>query len=124
MPAVSTVAAPGLPVLIAVAVLAGAFATARLTRLIAADRVLLPFRRAIVNRFGPSSALGYLVHCRWCVSLWLSAPVAAGVVWLIHLLTAPAFDALSWPGRIVFAALLALTYSHTTALLAALEDED
>lgn len=116
MPAVTALA-----VLLAVL---GAFATARLTRLVAADRVLLPFRAAVVRRFGPSSALGYLVHCRWCVSLWLSAPVAAAVVWLWHALLPDVADHLDWPHRVVLTGLLALTYSHATALLAALEDED
>lgn len=116
-----------MPVVTALAVLAalaGLLATARLTRLIAADRVLLPFRAAIVRRFGPSSALGYLVHCRWCVSLWLSAPVAAAVVWLWLAALPDLADLLDWPHRVVLAGLLALTYSHATALLAALEDED
>lgn len=126
MPAVTALAtAPGMTVLVLVVVLAGVFATARLTRLIAADRIMLPFRAAIVRRSPPTGGwLGYLVHCRWCVSLWLSIPIAAGVVYLLDLLTHHGLDALGWPGRVLFTALLALTYSHATALLAALEDED
>lgn len=104
--------------------LAGLLTTARLTRLIAADRILLPARGAIVRRFGPSSALGYLVHCRWCVSLWLSLPVAAATVWLWLALLPALADLLTWPHRLVLGGLLALTYSHATALLAGLEDED
>jgi hypothetical protein len=111
-------------VLVPLTALAGLFATARLTRLIAADRILLPVRGAIVRRFGPSSALGYLVHCRWCVSIWLSIPVAAGVLWLWLLLLPRMADDLPWPARVLLAALLALTFSHGTALLAGLEDED
>lgn len=102
----------------------GLFTTARLTRLLAADRVLLPLRRAIVARYGPSSAPGYLIHCRWCVSIYLAPVVAAAVLWLWLLLLPALAHALGWPARVLLGALLALTYSHGTALLAGLEDED
>jgi hypothetical protein len=115
---------PAVIALAVLVVLAGLFATARLTRLIAADRILLPLRAAAVSRFGPSSAIGYLLHCRWCLSLWLAPPVAAGVVWLLLLLVPGLTDALPWPARVLLGGLLALTYSHGTALLAGLEDED
>jgi len=107
-----------------ITVLAGLFATARLTRLLSADRVLLPLRAAIVRRFGPSSALGYLVHCRWCVSMYMAPPVAAAVLWLTFALAPDVADALAWPHRIALGALLALAYSHGTALLAGLEDDE
>jgi hypothetical protein len=99
--------------------LAGLLATARLTRLIAADRVTLPFRAAIVRRWGPSSALGYLVHCRWCVSIYIAPVVAAAVIWLV-----PDYRPAWWLPTVLVGALLALAYSHGTALLAGLEDED
>jgi len=102
-----------------VATLAGLLATARLTRLVSADRVMLPFRRAVARRWGPSSAVAYLVNCRWCVSMYLSVPVAAAVVWLV-----PAYRLAWWLPTLVLGALLALAYSHGTALLAGLEDED
>jgi hypothetical protein len=106
-------------------VIVGALVTARLTRLVSADRVLLPVRQAIVRRFGPSSALGYLVHCRWCVSMWIAPFVAAGVLWLVHALDLlPNLADTSWPQRVLLAAFLSLAYSHVTALLAGLEDED
>jgi hypothetical protein len=103
--------------------LAGLLTTARLTRLISADRVTLPIRAAIVRRWGPSSAPGYLVHCRWCVSMYVAPLAAAAVLWLWDAL---AFDLhpVSWAHRIVLGALLALAFSHGTALLAGLEDED
>lgn len=106
-----------------VLVLTGLLATARLTRLISADRVSLGLRGAVVRRFGPSSALGYLVHCRWCVSMYVAVPIAAAVLWLWDALALDLAD-LGWPQRIVLAALLALAFSHGTALLAGLEDED
>lgn len=97
----------------------GALVTARLTRLISADRVALPLRAAIVRRYGPSSALGYLVHCRWCVSLWIAPPVAAGVLWVADPIR-PSW----WLPTVLVGAFLALAYSHLTALLAGFEDED
>lgn len=102
-----------------IAVLAGLLATARLTRLVAADRVTLPIRGAIVRRFGPSSALGYFVHCRWCVSMYVAVPVAAAVVWLV-----PELHRGWWLPTVITGALLALAYSHGTALLAGLEDDE
>lgn len=111
-------------VLALVIVLAGLFATARLTRLLSKDRIAAGVRRAIVARFGPSSSLGYLVHCRWCVSMYFAPLAAAAVLWLLLALVPDLADVLHWPHRIVLGALLALAYSHLTALLAGLEDED
>lgn len=45
---------------------------------------MLPFRRAIVNRWGEDSAIAYLVHCSWCTSIWIS--VLGGVAWAFPLL--------------------------------------
>jgi hypothetical protein len=45
--------------------------------------------------------------------------VAAGVVWLV-----PAYRAGWWAQTLLVGALLALTYSHGTALLAGLEDDE
>lgn len=33
-------------------------------------------RRYVERRFGPHSSWAELVHCPWCVSVWLGAPVA------------------------------------------------
>jgi hypothetical protein len=99
--------------------LLGLLATARLTRLVTADRISRPFRAAIVRRYGPSSAVGYLVHCRWCVSLYIAGPVAAAVLWL-----APAYRGNWWAPTLLTGVLLALGFSHGTALLAGLEDDD
>lgn len=104
-------------------VILGALATARLTRLVAADRVTQPLRTAVATRFGPSHGLAYLIHCRWCVSMYLAPPVAALVLWLWDALAYDLAD-VTWPARIALGALLALAYSHLTALLAGLEDED
>jgi hypothetical protein len=99
--------------------LLGLFATARVTRLITADKVSQPVRRAVVDRWGPSSWLGYLLHCRWCVSMYVGPPAAAAVVWLV-----PAYRLGGWPRTVLVGALLSLAFSHGTALLAGLEEDD
>jgi hypothetical protein len=99
--------------------LLGLLATARLTRLLTADRISRPLRAAIVRRYGPSSAVGYLVHCRWCVSLYVAPFAAAAVLWL-----APAYRGNWWAPTLLVGVLLALGFSHGTALLAGLEDDD
>jgi hypothetical protein len=99
--------------------LLGLFATARVTRLISADKISEPIRAAVVRRWGPSSWLGYLLHCRWCVSMYVAPVFAAAVLWLV-----PAYRGDWWAQTLTVGALLALTYSHGTALLAGLEDDD
>lgn len=95
----------------AVVLITGALAHARITRLITADRITLPLRAALVRRVGPSHQLAYLAHCRWCAGLWLAVPAALAALHLAH-----------WP--LPLTVLLAPAYSHATALLARLEDED
>ncbi len=99
--------------------LLGLFATARVTRLISADKISEPIRAAVVRRWGPSSWLGYLLHCRWCVSMYVAPVFAAAVLWLL-----PNWRLGWWAETLTVGALLSLTYSHGTALLAGLEDDD
>lgn len=94
--------------------LLGLLATARLTRVVVSDRVGLAVRSAVARRFGAESAIAYLVHCRWCTSMWVAVPCALLVALL--LVDGPTVPAL--------AAALALAYSHLTGLLVALEPED
>lgn len=100
-------------------------AIARLTRLVTTDVVFQPFRRWVIrHRPNPNPPtepglpeadqpadedwLVYLVHCRWCTSVWISFPVAAVVYnWPT-----------SWPVQI---GLLALTASLVSGLVAGLE---
>lgn len=79
-------------------------AVIRLTRLVTEDVLTQPVRRWLVrHRTKPAGDkpenpipgnvtppedeepdedwLVYLIHCRWCASIWIAAPVAA-VVWL------------------------------------------
>lgn len=51
-----------------------ALGTYRLTRLIVEDVILDRPRNAFWRKFPPErSALGYLLTCYWCVSLWVAA---------------------------------------------------
>lgn len=102
-----------------VLILLGLFGTARVTRIVTADRVSKPIRTWAVTRWGPSSWLGYLLHCRWCTSMYVAPVFAAAVLWL-----APAFRFEEWAQTLTVGALLSLTYSHGAALLAGLEDDE
>lgn len=89
-------------------------AVARLTRLVTADVILQPARAWLV-RHRPlhddrDDWLVYLVHCRWCASIWLAFPTA-GAVYAWHAY---------WPVQV---GLIALAASLVTPLLAGLEDE-
>lgn len=96
----------------------GALAHARATRLVVADRISQPLRAAVVRRYG-TGGLGYALHCRWCAGLWLAFP-AAGLAAALSGLAA----GLNFAQTCALDLLLALAYSHVTALLARLEDQD
>lgn len=86
-------------------------AVARLTRLVTADVIMLPFRRWVINRAGEDSSLAYLVHCSWCTSIWLSFPLAA--IWAILML----------PMHLWWMLIpAALTMSYVTGLLSQIEE--
>lgn len=92
-------------------------AVARLTRLVTADVIMAPVRSWIVRHRPdrgpdePEDWVVFLIHCRWCASIWLAVPVAAAVY--------------GWHTNcVVQVGLLALAASHVTALLAGLEDDD
>lgn len=92
----------------------GLLSTARLTRVVTTDRIGLPLRSAVVGRLGAEHAISYLVHCRWCSSMWIAVPIAL----LVSLLLLD-----GWP-VLALTLPLALAYSHLTGLLVALEPED
>lgn len=78
-----------------VALVLAALAAARLSRLVAEDQLTLGFRRAILNRFGPSAWISKLVLCApWCLSMWFSIllPVVFfwHPTWFLALLSIPA----------------------------------
>jgi hypothetical protein len=90
-----------------------ALAVARFTLLVTNDRIMLAFRRSIVNRFGEESLWTYLVHCSRCTSFWIALPAAVfwGTLALpLHYwwLILPAWPALS----------------YVTVLLSRLEEKD
>jgi hypothetical protein len=77
-------------------------ATARLTRLVTTDSITDPARAWLHDHTPPW--VTYLVHCPWCVSVWLGAGVAAATYnW-----------PRTWPVQI---ALVGLTASYVTGRL-------
>ena len=86
-------------------------AMARLTRLITADTLMLPFRRWVINRTGEDSGFSYLVHCSWCTSMWVSFPGA--IAWALLMLPMSQW----W-----LAAPASLAMSYITGLLSQLEE--
>jgi hypothetical protein len=45
-------------------------ASYRLTRLLVVDVVFEPLREKVWAKFPPSTKLGYLFTCMWCMSIW------------------------------------------------------
>lgn len=93
----------------------GALATARLTRLLIEDEIADPLRRAVLSRLDPDNAfhlkLVYLMGCRWCVSIWTGAPVAAALI--------------QFPGSaLVWIALSTLAFSQITGILGTISDRN
>ncbi len=86
-----------------------ALAVARATRLVAEDKILERPRIWALARLPEDSLIGYLLTCRWCVSVWLSLPAAAvAVLWG------------SKPWFLIPAT--ALAFSHITGLLVRAEE--
>lgn len=82
-----------------------ALATARITRVITTDTVTAQLRTSVVQRLGAESKLAYLVHCDWCVSIYVGA--ATATTW--HLTGGSAWFQVP---------ALALAASHLTGFLA------
>ena len=62
--------------------LLGTLAVARVTRIIALDKIALPFRMWVLHRNGREGWFTYLVHCPYCVGVWLAAPAGA-LLWFL-----------------------------------------
>lgn len=88
-------------------------AVARITRLVTTDRIMVRFRRWVVNRWGEESEAAYLAHCKACASIWVSAPMALG--WALLVLPM---------GRWWLAIPAWLAISHAVILLARLESDE
>jgi hypothetical protein len=54
-----------------------ALATYRLTRLLTTDVILEGLREKIWKKYPPSTKLGYLFTCNWCMSIWAAAFIIA-----------------------------------------------
>lgn len=83
---------------------------ARLTRIITTDRVGLPLRKWVLDRWGADSMIGFMSHCPACMSVWIGFALAvpfiplAGLAW--------------W-----WLPFVALSASHLTILLARFDVE-
>lgn len=74
-------------------------ASARLTRLVWADKISFPIRQKLAKKLGAQHWFVYLIHCPFCVSVWTSAFMTAlgiaatGISWVWFL---PGFLAMSY----------------------------
>ena len=103
-------------VIIAAWTVLATLATARITRLITTDKISEPARRAAINLLGAKSMLVYLLHCPWCMSIWVAPALAAAIWWPLDLATK--LDLTSWLGY----PILALAIAHAAALTLAKEN--
>ncbi len=87
------------------ALVLGAFATHRITRLVTTDEVTRPWRER-VEQTDPEGRLAYFVTCPWCVSIWV------GAGWLAVAAASPTL-------AVPLAAVLA--WSSVTGLLSSME---
>lgn len=91
-------------------------ATARLTRLVTIDKIGEPLRQAVIRRYGADHWLTYLLHCPWCMSVWLSTGGVLATWWTLGLADATGLTA--WWGI----PALSLAVSHAVGLLRRAED--
>lgn len=92
----------------------GIVATARVTRLVVEDRLTVSWRRAVIRKWGEESLQSYLIHCPWCMSIWI------GVVIMMPSLILTGY--FPWLGIWFMAALSVPAASYITGLLSKLEE--
>lgn len=85
-------------------------ATARATRLIAIDELARPMREWIRDHRPDGSPLTYLMHCPWCLSIWIATATTIAA-WHAGLADHIPLD---WWAAIP---LITLAASHATGLL-------
>lgn len=78
-----------------ISLLTAVLAVARITRLLVDDRLTVSWRVWIVKRFGADSLASYLIHCPWCMSMWIAIPIMPLAAlfphpWVVGLLAIPA----------------------------------
>lgn len=95
--------------------LLGFLVVARATRFVNSDYLAADFRDWVRRRFG-AGKIYYLIKCPWCASIWIAAPVAAGVAFF--------YSSLAWPYSWLAFLGLWLGYSYVYGLLASNLDED
>lgn len=57
-------------------VLMTAMAVVRVTRVITTDQIALPVRRFVLKHSGDQGWFSYLIHCKYCTSVWVAAAAA------------------------------------------------
>lgn len=55
---------------------------ARVTRLLTTDQLFEPARQWVIEHCGVEHWFTYLVHCQWCLSVWVGTAAAGVAVWL------------------------------------------
>jgi hypothetical protein len=81
------------------------FAVARVTRLIVDDKISLPIRQWVLRKSGDDGWFTTLVHCPWCMGIWVSAAMTT----LTFL-----WDSQIWSAILVFLAVAQLASSLLT----------
>src|SRR5699024_4537351 len=88
-----------------------ALAVARVTRLVTEARLLEPLRLWLAEEWPAESQRLYLLHCPWCVGMWVSI-AGARIVWSVAHLSCKVGVA-AWLG----VPLLALDISHVVGVI-------
>lgn len=69
----------------AILIVASVFATHRLTVLLNEDQITHGIREWFFKRWNPSNTWTYVFTCPWCMSIWIGAFVAAGILFFPEL---------------------------------------
>lgn len=88
-------------------------AVARITRLLTEDRITVPLRRWIVNKWGENSMTAYLAHCPWCVSMYV-ATIIMPITWIVIDVLDSQFP---WWLTLIAAAMSIPAASHVAGML-------
>lgn len=97
--------------MLALILVVAAIAVARLTRILVTDRIGLPVRRWVVNRWGGDSLAGYFIHCPWCTSIWIAGIVMPAALLPYLISTQP------WWVTVTVTALSIPAASHIAGML-------